>query len=90
MSKFLQAMEKEGLIRTKDFKGDLNVTSVNRSHADVASHRKYKSRGAQSAAEAKAAEVAAAEAAKVKQMEVVELYKPHLQSLSFFDAIKRS
>lgn len=86
VTKFLQAAEKDGILKLKEHKGDVNVLGVNSTHPDVIAHKKFKSVGDVEQKEAKAMN-AAIEAAKTPVMAVVELYKPHNQSLTFFEHI---
>jgi translation initiation factor 2D len=90
VSKFLQAMDKEGLIKTKEFKGDLSILSVDSSHPDVKSQKKYKTVGDVDAKEHRASEAAKAEASKPKPVVVTELWKPHGSSVAFFDIVKKN
>jgi hypothetical protein len=90
LAKFLQVFEKQGILRLKDSKGDVVVTGVSATHVDVVAHRPFKTIGAVEASEVKAAKAAVAEAAKVRPMEISELYKPHGQSVQFFEMLRKS
>ncbi|KAF9512452.1 hypothetical protein BS47DRAFT_1464083 [Hydnum rufescens UP504] len=83
VSKFLQAVEKEGLLKLKDFKGDLNILSVNATHQDVIMHRSFKTVGDVETMESRSREAEL----PVQHMTIVELYKPHTQSLAFFQQL---
>lgn len=90
LQKFLKAMDKAGLIKTKEQRGETMVMSVNYSHPSLQDLRKYKtmeSAATQSAnpkdsaaKEAAAAATSAREAAAAKsasnQIEIKEIYKP--------------
>jgi translation initiation factor 2D len=83
VSKFLQAAEKQGLLKLKDFKGDLNILSVNATHQDVITHRSFKTMRDVEVMESRSKEAEP----PVQHMIVVELYKPHTQSLAFFQQL---
>lgn len=90
LQKFLKAMDKAGLLKTKEQRGETMVMSVNYSHPSLQDLRKYKtmeSAATQSAnpkdsaaKEAAAAATSAREAAAAKsasnQIEIKEIYKP--------------
>ncbi|KDQ16990.1 hypothetical protein BOTBODRAFT_172600 [Botryobasidium botryosum FD-172 SS1] len=87
VSKFLQAAEKDGLLKLKEMKGDLNVMGVVATHGEVVGHRSYKTMRDAEASASKAAEAAATEASKAKPLVVKELHKPHGSSVAFFKTI---
>lgn len=90
LQKFLKAMDKAGLLKTKEQRGETMVISVNYSHPSLQDLRKYKtmefaatqSANAKDSAakEAAAAATSAREAAAAKsasnQIEIQEIYKP--------------
>lgn len=77
--------EKDGFLKLKDFKGDLNVLGVFGTHPDIISHKPFKTVGDVEAKEVKAAQHAADAASQVSPIVISELFRPHLQSLKFFE-----
>ncbi|KAK7470327.1 hypothetical protein VKT23_001758 [Stygiomarasmius scandens] len=92
LSTFLKAAEKGGLLTTKaPPKGELVITSVNGSHPDVQGHKTFVT---VRDVEQKAAKKAMREdrekerqAAANVEVEVKELWKPHLSSVDLFQAM---
>jgi len=82
-------MEKEGLVKLKEYKGELNVLSVDGQHKGVAGHRVFTSVGDLDAKEVRKAEVKAQESTK-REVVVKELWKPHGKALELFEAAKKS
>ena len=87
LTAFLKSVEKDGLLRLKEFKGDLNILGVNASHSEVQSHLPYQTVGDKEKREEKKAEREKSEREMVKEITVRELWKPHAQSIQFFEAI---
>jgi translation initiation factor 2D len=87
LTAFLKSIEKDGLLRLKEFKGDLNILGVNASHPDIRSHIPYQTVGDKEKREEKKAEREKIDRDKVKEMIVRELWKPHAQSVQFFEAV---
>ncbi|OAX35496.1 hypothetical protein K503DRAFT_696918 [Rhizopogon vinicolor AM-OR11-026] len=81
---FLKSAEKQGLLKLKDAKSDVMIISVATSHADVVAHRPYFSLKDIAVRKEKRGQREEEERARVKELEVKELWKPHLQSLKFF------
>ncbi|KAG8924071.1 hypothetical protein FRC02_010668 [Tulasnella sp. 418] len=90
LTKFLKAVDKEGLIKVKEFKGDggLSVLSVNKSHPDIVSFKKgFKTAGDVEEKGKRKEEKAKEEKGRVVLMVIKELWKPVNQSLAFFEEI---
>ncbi|KAH8114910.1 hypothetical protein DFH11DRAFT_1590309 [Phellopilus nigrolimitatus] len=89
LTAFLKSAEKEGLLRLKESKGkgggDVHVLSVSAAHPDAAAHRVYRTLGEAEAKREKREEREAAEASKPHEMAVIELWKPHQQSIRLFE-----
>ncbi|KAG2047472.1 hypothetical protein BDR06DRAFT_985159 [Suillus hirtellus] len=81
---FLKSAEKQGLLKLKEIKSELMVFSVATSHADVVAHRPYLSLKDVAIRNEKRGQREEEERSRVKELEVTELWKPHLQSLTFF------
>ncbi|KAG2107739.1 uncharacterized protein F5147DRAFT_696927 [Suillus discolor] len=81
---FLKSAEKQGLLKLKEIKSELMVFSVATSHADVVAHRPYLSLKDVALRNEKRGQREEEERTRVKELEVTELWKPHLQSLKFF------
>ncbi|KAG1744397.1 hypothetical protein EDB19DRAFT_1695106 [Suillus lakei] len=81
---FLKSAEKQGLLKLKEIKSELMVFSVATSHANVVAHRPYLSLKDVSLRNEKRGQREDEERTRVKELEVTELWKPHLQSLKFF------
>ncbi|KAJ4001159.1 eukaryotic translation initiation factor SUI1 family protein [Lentinula boryana] len=96
LTAFLKSAEKSGLISTKtpqkhSAQTDMLVTAVNASHPDVQVHRSFATIGE---AEAKAVRKTLREEEKKKQqaaasleLDIRELWKPHLNSVELFEAM---
>ena len=87
LTAFLKSIEKDGLLRLKDFKGDLNILGVNGSHPEIQAHVPYQTMGDKEKREEKKAEREKIDREKVKEFIVREFWKPHAQSVQFFEAI---
>ncbi|KAG1774733.1 hypothetical protein EV702DRAFT_1280422 [Suillus placidus] len=81
---FFKSAEKHGLLKLKEIKSELMVFSVATSHANVAAHRPYLSLKDVALRNEKRGQREEEERTRVKELEVTELWKPHLQSLKFF------
>lgn len=81
---FLKSVEKQGLLKLKEIKSELMVFSIATSHADVVAHRQYLSLKDVALRNEKRGKREQEERSRVKELEVIELWKPHLQSLNFF------
>ncbi|KAG2031767.1 hypothetical protein BDR03DRAFT_927535 [Suillus americanus] len=81
---FLKSAEKQGLLKLKEIKSELMVFSVATSHANVVAHRPYLSLKDVVLRNEKRGQREEEERTRVKELEVTELWKPHLQSLKFF------
>ncbi|KIJ34908.1 hypothetical protein M422DRAFT_34849 [Sphaerobolus stellatus SS14] len=90
LTAFLKSVEKDGLLKLKDFKGDLNILGVNPTHKEVKSHKTYRTVGDKEKQEEKKSTREKAEKGKVKDIVVRELWKPHAQSVRFFEEIGKS
>lgn len=84
LASFLKSAEKQGLLKLKDAKSDVMVISVVTSHADVVAHKTYLSLKDVSLKKEKREQREEVEQGRVKELEIKELWKPHLQSLKFF------
>jgi hypothetical protein len=84
LTAFLKACEKEGLIKLKDTKSELVITGVFPNHADVLAHRRYETLKDVELKREKRAEMEEAEKNKVKEMLITEMWKPHQQTIGFF------
>ncbi|KAG1728976.1 uncharacterized protein EDB91DRAFT_1160397 [Suillus paluster] len=82
---FLKSAEKQGLLKLKEIKSELMVFSVASAHADVVAHRPYLSLKEVSLRNEKRGQREEEERTRVRELEVTELWKPHQQSLKFFD-----
>ncbi|KAI8639833.1 hypothetical protein BD408DRAFT_420803 [Parasitella parasitica] len=95
LQKFLKVVDKSGLLKTKEQRGETMVISINHSHPSLQDVRRYKTMESASAQAANAKELAAkeaatavkdADAAKSKsslpnQIEIQEIFKPLGNSL---------
>lgn len=81
---FFKSAEKQGLLKLKEIKSELMVFSVATSHANVVAHRPYLSLKDVALRNEKRGQREEEERTRVKELEVTELWKPHLQSLKFF------
>ncbi|KAM0786179.1 hypothetical protein ACM66B_006986 [Microbotryomycetes sp. NB124-2] len=98
LANFIKAMTKEGLLTSKEVRGELMVTAVNGSHADVQTLRPYKTLAAAAAngsttdggATAGSDAVAQNGGSSNKDVDVIvqELYKPSSATLPIFQAIE--
>jgi translation initiation factor 2D len=71
-------------LKLKEIKSELMVFSVATSHANVVAHRPYLSLKDVALRNEKRGQREEEERTRVKELEVTELWKPHLQSLKFF------
>jgi translation initiation factor 2D len=91
LTAFLKWIEKDGLLKLKEFKGELNIIGINASHHDVLAHKPYKTIADKEKQEEKKALIEKADKERIKEIVVHELWKPHAQSIHFFEEIgKRS
>ncbi|KAF8591696.1 hypothetical protein K439DRAFT_1401788 [Ramaria rubella] len=81
---FLKSIEKDGLLRLKEFKDGLNILGVNASHPEIQAHKPYWTVGDQEEKEEKKSEREKNETLKAKETVVRELWRPHAQSVHFF------
>lgn len=81
---FFKSAEKQGLLKLKEIKSELMVFSLATSHANVVAHRPYLSLKDVALRNEKRGQREEEERTRVKELEVTELWKPHLQSLKFF------
>lgn len=88
-SVFLRSIEKEGLLKLKDVKGELLILSIAKDHQAVRGHQSYSTLRDFDTQRAKRAERAENERNKVAEIQVTELWKPHQQSVAFFERTKR-
>jgi translation initiation factor 2D len=86
LTAFLKLCEKDGLIKLKDMKSELVITAVFPDHADVASHQSYTTL---KDAEAKREEREEAEKNRIRGLVIVEKWKPHQQTIPFFQQAGR-
>ena len=98
LQKFLKAMDKAGLLKTKEQRGETMVISINYSHPGLQDLRKYKTMESASIQSATAKETAAKEAAAKEvdaakskssstssnQIEIQEIFKPLGNGLQIF------
>ncbi|THH08838.1 hypothetical protein EW145_g2443 [Phellinidium pouzarii] len=93
LTAFLRAAEKEGLVRLKEARGkaggDAQVLGVVIDHPDVNAHRVYRTVGEADAKRERREERAAAEASRTREIVVTELWKPHQQSIRFFEETEK-
>jgi translation initiation factor 2D len=87
LTTFLKTIEKDGLLRLKDFKGDMNILGVNPSHPEVQAHVPYQTVGDKEKREETKIRREKSDRDKVKEIIVREFWKPHAQSVQFFEAI---
>jgi len=85
LTAFLKACEKEGLVKLKDMKSELVVLGVFPQHVDVLAHRVYETLKDADVKREKREEREEAEKNKVKEMLITEMWKPHLQTIKFFE-----
>ncbi|EIW76663.1 hypothetical protein CONPUDRAFT_157843 [Coniophora puteana RWD-64-598 SS2] len=84
LTTFLKATEKDGLVKLKDLKGDILILSINAGHVDVKSHAKYTTIRDVEAKKERQEQRERAEQDRAHELVVNELWRPHLQTLSFF------
>ncbi|KZV70577.1 hypothetical protein PENSPDRAFT_579249 [Peniophora sp. CONT] len=86
---FLKQSEKQGLLKLKDARGEVNVLSVNSDADDVILHRIHSTVGDYENTKKKKKEREgkreAMNEAKEKQITVEELWKPHLTTVKLFE-----
>ncbi|EGN94711.1 hypothetical protein SERLA73DRAFT_77454 [Serpula lacrymans var. lacrymans S7.3] len=87
LTTFLKVCEKEGLIKLKDMKSEVLVMGVFPTHDDVEAHRPYTSLKDLELKREKQDGKVEEERKKVKEMIIVEKWKPHQQSLKFFQGV---
>ncbi|GJJ09213.1 hypothetical protein Clacol_003435 [Clathrus columnatus] len=90
LTSFLKTLEKDGLIKLKDFKGDLNVLSVQASHSEVRQHEPYRTIGEKEKAEEKRATEEKIKQEKVKETLVRELWRPSASNVELFKLTGKS
>ncbi|EJU00198.1 hypothetical protein DACRYDRAFT_108945 [Dacryopinax primogenitus] len=92
LTKFLKTAEKDGLIKTKDVKGETWLTSVNATCPDVLQHTGYKTIADAEKKDASKKEQEKRQAARSKKdgIAITELYKPHGPSVAFFDVMSKN
>ncbi|KAF8491966.1 hypothetical protein JB92DRAFT_2752438 [Gautieria morchelliformis] len=90
LTAFLRTIEKDGFLRLKDFKGDLNILGVNASHPEIQAHVSYQTVGDKEKREETKTKREKSDRGKVKEIIVRELWKPHAQSVQFFEAIGKN
>ncbi|KZS88795.1 hypothetical protein SISNIDRAFT_387553, partial [Sistotremastrum niveocremeum HHB9708] len=94
LTSFLKSLEKEGLIKTKDIRGELHLTSFDTTHSALAEHQPYKTVGEadKKAAkkEAKEKEEAVKSGKAAGAIDVVECWKPQGTNVKFFEECKLS
>lgn len=91
LQKFLKAMEKFGLLKTKEQRGETMIISVNWTHASLQDLRKYKTMESLTTQPVKEAvkPVAKPTAQPSNQAEIVEIFKPlGTQMIKFFEEAK--
>lgn len=91
LQKFLKAMEKSGLVKTKDQRGETMIISVDWSHASLQVLRKYKTMESLTAQPIKGAvkQVAKPTPQPSNQAEITEIFKPLGTSMiKFFEEAK--
>ena len=89
---FLKQSEKQGLLKLKDARGEVNILSLNSDADDVILHRIHSTVGDYENTKKKKKEREgkreAANEAKEKQITVEELWKPHLSTVKLFEEAK--
>lgn len=80
----MKALEKDGLLRLKDFKGDLNILSVQATHPEVVQHKPYRTTGDKEKAEEKRLAEEKLQQEKVKELSIRELWMPSRSTTGFF------
>jgi translation initiation factor 2D len=85
LTAFLRLCEKEGLLKLKEMKPDVVVVGTFPQHVDVLAHKKYESLRDVELKREEKEERAEAARNKVKEMVVKELWKPHFQTVRFFE-----
>lgn len=89
LTAFLKLVEKEGLLRLKEVKGrgggEVLVVVVFPQHQDVLAHKSYRTIGEAEAKREKREEKEQEAAGRPKEIVVTELYKPHHQTVKFFE-----
>ncbi|VDC04823.1 unnamed protein product [Peniophora sp. CBMAI 1063] len=89
---FLKQAEKQGLLKLKDARGEVNILSLNSDADDVILHRIHSTVGDYENTQKKKKEREgkrdAANEAKEKQIMVEELWKPHLTTIRLFEEAK--
>ncbi|KAI7891532.1 uncharacterized protein EV154DRAFT_464103 [Mucor mucedo] len=93
LQKFLKAMEKSGLLKTKEQRGETMIISVDWTHASLQDLRKYKTMESLTAQPVKEAVKAVARPAAQpsNQAEIIEIFKPlGTQMIKFFEEAKHN
>lgn len=87
LTSFLKSLEKDGLLKLKDFKGDLNILSVQSTHPEVLQCKSYRTISDKEKAEEKQKQAAAEKLKQesVKKMLVRELWVPSSSTVRFFE-----
>ncbi|ORX50552.1 hypothetical protein DM01DRAFT_1096375 [Hesseltinella vesiculosa] len=91
VQKFIKAMEKLGMLKVKEQRGESNVTSINWSHESFKGVERYKTieiHPVETSASNNAQEEASGGSGTVQ---VIDYYKPHQAgTIALFEAVKRS
>ncbi|KAF8519390.1 hypothetical protein BU17DRAFT_90099 [Hysterangium stoloniferum] len=90
LTSFLKSLEKDGLLKLKDFKGALNILGVNPSHVELATHKSFTTLGDKEKTEEKKADREKAELSRVKELNARKLWKPQGHSVHFFAEIGKN
>ncbi|KAG8908931.1 hypothetical protein FRB99_000034 [Tulasnella sp. 403] len=90
LSKFLKAIEKDGILKVKDIHGITTVISADVSHPDVVAHKPFTTVGQVDAKERAKAEREKAAEESVTPLQITELWKPHGTVLALFEQHEKS
>ncbi|KAG0308832.1 hypothetical protein BGZ98_006613 [Dissophora globulifera] len=90
LAKWLKAVEKQGLIKCKEIKGELFLQGVTWKHPQLDAFRGHKTVAQQAARQAKVEAKLSQANSDAKVLEVLEAYRPNSSSAGFFEAVGQS
>ncbi|KAF9433851.1 hypothetical protein BGZ76_008895 [Entomortierella beljakovae] len=89
-AKWLKTVEKQDIIKCKEFRGELSLLSVNWNHPQIKAFGGQKTVEQQAARQAKVEARVTQASADTKALEVLEAYRPNSASAALFEATGRS
>ncbi|KAJ2450154.1 hypothetical protein EV183_004468 [Coemansia sp. RSA 2336] len=87
--KFLKTVEKQGLLKLKDIRGELHVKSLNWQHADMANYQPYTVKSKPAAKEGSVSQQAQTKS-KAQSIKITELLKPTPALKPLFEDVNAS